>query len=605
MQERVNPFEIKTPEQISAQDIVDLFVDVFTDFNQVLEKGHTFLNGPRGSGKSMMFRYIMPDCQIIAKNKEVNSLDFFSLYIPIKLTDINIPDLGRLENHAEYILNEHLLATYVLSKSIESIINVFDEKLNQYLSEIEKFYKEDFLRLVSYSGYKISEYASNKGKDYFRQMAENVSDMTRECTKYCKSIALSKNIDGYYGSIIDFIDFVYPFFLKLKQLPFFAKDNPFFVLIDDAGYLNLPQTKVLNTWVSYRTTKDVCFKISTQLDYKTYLTTNGKRIDSPHDYSEVNISTRYSSNKSTYNERIEQIVKRRINKYLNIPINDVNVRKFFPEDEKQKQEIATLAEELRKKHKNPEKDYVANDAAKRYSVPEYIKRQQQQHRSGFNYSYAGFDQLVAISSGIIRHFLAPAQEMYSEYISTNKGQIPDFIPDSIQDSIIKKYSTEFLTVEFDKIRTDNRDSKKHTDNADMLYNLVDSLGQLFHKILVSDLTERRVFSVALTDRPNDQLREILDLGEQYGYLHKSTIGNKQGTGRNRLYILSRILAPNFKLDPTSFAGYQFMKSEILAIALTDRAKFLSCFSKKINSTSSNNEPSLFDNIENFYNDEDY
>ncbi|GAB6013078.1 ORC-CDC6 family AAA ATPase [Viscerimonas tarda] len=605
MQEKINPFEIKTPEQISAQDIVDLFVDVFTDFNQVLEKGHTFLNGPRGSGKSMMFRYIMPDCQIIAKNKEVNSLDFFSLYVPIKLTDINIPDLGRLENHAEYILNEHLLATYVLSKSIESIINVFDEKLNQYSSEIEKFYKEDFLRLVSYSGYKISEYTSDKGKDYFRQMADIVSNMTRECTRYCKSIALSKNIDGYYGSIIDFIDFVYPFLLKLKQLPFFAKDNPFFVLIDDAGYLNLPQTKVLNTWVSYRTTKDVCFKISTQLDYKTYLTTNGKRIDSPHDYSEVNISTRYSSNKSTYNERIEQIVKRRINKYLNIPIDDVNVRFFFPEDGKQKQEIAALAEELREKHKNPEKDYAANDAAKRYSVPEYIKRQQQQHRSGFNYSYAGFDQLVAISSGIIRHFLAPAQEMYSEYISTNKGQIPDFIPDSIQDSIIKKYSTEFLTVEFDKIRTDNRSSQKHTDNADMLYNLVDSLGQLFHKILVSDLTERRVFSVALTDRPNDQLREILDLGEQYGYLHKSTIGNKQGTGRNRLYILSRILAPNFKLDPTSFAGYQFMKSETLAIALTDRAKFLSCFSKKINSTSSNNEPRLFDNIENFYNDEDY
>jgi hypothetical protein len=603
MQERINPFEIKTPEQISAQDIVDLFVDVFTDFNQVLEQGHTFLNGPRGSGKSMMFRYIMPDCQIIAKKKDVNELDFFSLYVPIKLTDINIPDLGRLENHAEYILNEHLLATYVLSKSIESIINVFDEKLNQCTSEIEKFYKEDFLRLVSYSGYRISEYISDKGKDYFKQMAEVVSNMTRECTGYCKSIALSRNIDGYYGSIIDFIDFVYPFFLKLKQLSFFAKNNPFYVLIDDAGYLNLPQTKVLNTWVSYRTTKDVCFKISTQLDYKTHLTTNGKRIDSPHDYSEVNISTQYSSNKSTYNERIEQIVKRRINKYLNIPINDVDVRKFFPEDEKQKQEIEIIADELRERHKNPEKDYAANDAAKRYSVPEYIKRQQQQHRSGFNYSYAGFDQLVAISSGIIRHFLAPAQGMYSEYISTNKGQVPDFIPDSIQDSIIKKYSTDFLTIEFDKIRDDNRNSKEHTDNADMLYNLVDSLGQLFHKILVSDLTERRVFSVALTDRPDDQLRKILDLGEQYGYLHKSTIGNKQGTGRNRLYILSRILAPNFKLDPTSFAGYQFMKSEILAIALINKTKFLNCFSKKISDT--NNEPTLFDNIENFYNDEDY
>ena len=56
-----NPFEVNTPEGISAQDAYDLFVDVFTDFYQVPKIGHTFLNGSRGSGKSMMFRYMMPD----------------------------------------------------------------------------------------------------------------------------------------------------------------------------------------------------------------------------------------------------------------------------------------------------------------------------------------------------------------------------------------------------------------------------------------------------------------------------------------------------------------------------------------------------------------
>ena len=86
----VNPFEIKTPEQNSAQDVVDLFVNVFADFKQVLEKGHTFLNGPRGSGKSMMFRYIQPDCQKIVSQCSTSGLDYFSVYIPIKLTNINI-----------------------------------------------------------------------------------------------------------------------------------------------------------------------------------------------------------------------------------------------------------------------------------------------------------------------------------------------------------------------------------------------------------------------------------------------------------------------------------------------------------------------------------
>ena len=75
-----NPFEIKTPEQNSAQDVVDLFVDVFPDFYQVLEKGHTFINGPRGSGKSMMFRYIQPDCQYY--NIAISALYNHLIYSP-------------------------------------------------------------------------------------------------------------------------------------------------------------------------------------------------------------------------------------------------------------------------------------------------------------------------------------------------------------------------------------------------------------------------------------------------------------------------------------------------------------------------------------------
>lgn len=323
------------------------------------------------------------------------------------------------------------------------------------------------------------------------------------------------------------------------------------------------------------------------------MTTNGKRIDSPHDYSEINISTVYSSSKSRYNERIESIIKKRIHKYLKTPISKINVREYFPVDEKQAREIKVIYDEIKQKNFNPEKNYAAGDAAKRYAVPEYIKDLQQKHRSGFNYSYAGFDQLVAISSGIIRHFLAPAQEMFSEVISSNGNKRPDYISDSIQDRIIKKYSSEFLIDEFDKIR---KETECSLIKADKLYNLIDSLGQLFHKILVSNASERIVFSVALTDRPDDELREILDMGEQYGYLHKRTIGNKQGTGRNRLYILSRILSPHFKLYPMSFASYQFMDSTTLKIALTDKARFLRAFDKKINGDIQNT-PSLFDDID--------
>lgn len=592
----VNPFEIKTPEQNSAKDIVELFVDVFTDFKQVLEKGHTFLNGPRGSGKSMMFRYIMPDCQKIAHDINIRDLDFFSIYVPIKLTSINIPDLGRLEHHAKIILNEHLFSTYIISQAFSSLIDIFNDTLNDYTDEFKSFYKDDFLRITSYTGYKADiEFDINNAnaENIVLHMANLVSDMNRECLRYCRSIALSKTSSSdYLGSIADYMDFVYPLFLKLKELTIFPEKKPFFILIDDAGYLNTVQTQILNTWVSYRTTKDICFKISTQLDYKTHLTINGKRIDSPHDYSEINISTVYSSSKSHYNDRIRDIVKKRILKYLKI---DIDVEKYFPENSEQKAAIEEIYNRIKVERFDPNRSYAGGDAARRYAVPDYIRELQQKHKSGFNYSYAGFDQIVAISSGIIRHFLAPAQEMFSQAVISNEGESPEFISDSIQDKIIKKYSNEFLTDEFDKIRKDTTETKDNLIKAEKLYNLIDSLGELFHKILVSDASERRVFSVALTDKPDEELREVLEMGEQYGYLHKSTIGNKQGTGRNRLYILSRILAPHFKLDPTSFAGYQFMESATLKIALTDKSHFLRVFSKKIGKE--DKQPSLFDDIE--------
>jgi hypothetical protein len=71
----------------------------------------------------------------------------------------------------------------------------------------------------------------------------------------------------------------------------------------------------------------------------------------------------------------------------------------------------------------------------------------------------------------------------------------------------------------------------------------------------------------MSGRPDREVVEIFDLGVRYGYFHRSSIGNKDGTGRTRLYVLTRRLAPYFSLDPTSFAGYLWVPSEILLSAM--------------------------------------
>lgn len=595
----VNPFEIKTPEQNSAKDIVELFVDVFPDFGQILEKGHTFLNGPRGSGKSMMFRYMQPDCQMLVKECEAKDLEYFSVYVGIKQTSINNSDLARLDSHASILFNEHLLSTFVVSNVLNSIRETFGEHMNNYSSELYTFYKEIFVKYVGYSSFQIDTEVSSaiQGADLLLHMINVVEDMERVCLSYCKRIALANDVNiPYEGPLTDFVDFVEPVILGLKSLSMFPQDKPFYILIDDAGYLNLPQTKVLNTWVSYRSTKNICLKISTQLDYKTHLTSNGKRIDAPHDYSEIDISTRYTSSKSTYNDRIREIVKKRIKKYLQVEILPED---FFPENEKQQEEIKKIAEELRIANEDPTRPHAAADAVKRYARPEYMKRMQKEKKAGFHYSYAGFDQLVAISSGIIRHFLAPAQAMFSTAVALNSDNPVYCIASKIQDDIIKEYSDGFLYNEFDDMRKDKAVPDETLDNSEKIYNIVDALGRLFHMILVSNAADRRVFSVALTDNPDKELYNILDMCEQYGYIHKGSIGNKSGTGRNRLYVLSRILAPHFKLDPTSYAGYKFMSSSVLKIALNDKKRFLRIFEKNLDGDEGSQLDLFGDNYEDY------
>lgn len=594
-----NPFEIKTPESNSAEDIVELFVDVFSDFWQVKEAGHTFLNGPRGSGKSMMFRYMMPDCQMLKQRCKANQLDFFAVYVGIKQTNINNTDLERLSNHATLIINEHLLSMFVVSNMLSSIYQTFGDQLNNYSTEIKDFYVNVFSKCVAQAGYEGDVGAVSdgiEGRDFIRQMIAIVEAMDKECKKYCNRLALNREMSyPYTGALTDFIDFVSPIIIGLKKISLFPQGKPFYVLIDDAGYLNLAQTKVLNTWVSYRSTRDICLKISTQLDYKTHLTANDKRIDAPHDYSEINISTVYSSKTSEYNNRIKEIVRKRIEKYLGLHIDPA---KFFPVDTEQEVAIETIYKKLAQQYSDPDRPYAGGDAARRYCRPDYIKALQKEHKSGAHYSYAGFDQLVAISSGIIRYFLAPAQEMYSVMQAKNQNTEINFIDPGVQDSVIKQHSDNFLHGQFEEIRKDQGLVDFKLDKADKLYNLVDSLGELFHLILVSDAAERRVFSVALTDSPDEELYEILDLCEHYGYLHKRTIGNKSGTGRNRMYVLSRVLAPHFKLDPTSFAGYKFLNSATLKVALTDKKRFLQMMSSGITTKEVSPQLNIFENESN-------
>lgn len=602
-----DPFAVQTPEDISAADTIELFVDVFADFKRVPKPGHTFLNGPRGSGKSMMFRFMLPDCQELKQEKPLREHEYFAIYVPIKQTSLNIVDLERIQRHANLLLNEHLLVTYIATKTFNSVAQIvasgpFDSP--EVRQEVGEFYKF-FIRKVRESGYNKEIgplLADSSAKSIFEEVESLCFRLKNDVDQYVRSISFSEEPLRYNDSICVYLDFLYPLLDRLRQLSFMP-EGPIFLLIDDADNLSSTQTIILNTWVSYRTSAHVSLKISTQLNYSTYRTSSGITIDSPHDFNEVNIATLYTSQKDHYRERMCAIVEKRLIN-AGFPISAYN---FFPADKVQTDKIDAIYDKIKSGEIPTPGGYRATDKSYRYAASEYLKSLGGPSKSRMTFLYAGFRDMADISSGIIRHFLELASRMYSaEKASLEKtaklksqgGQVLSINP-STQSKIIRTYSEEYLHEDLDKLVSDD---SSDTGMAMKLRNLINSMGGMFEVILFSNASPRRIISIALTNNPEPDILEVLKLGVRYGYLQESTVGNREGTGRTRRYTLSRRLAPSFNLIAESFAGDKFITNMDLRAAMKDHKSFVSKFKTKWQgediTRKSNGQQDLFDGDDN-------
>ncbi|QTN31146.1 hypothetical protein HZ994_02000 [Akkermansiaceae bacterium] len=578
---KANPFVVQSPEDISALDAHDLFVDVFTDFEKLTSTGHTFIHGPRGCGKSMMFRYMQPDCQSLSREIGVSELPYFAAWVPIKNMQANLTELKRLEGHAaNYIINEHVLTIYILEKVLETltsgIIPLEDKNITE--NDISLAFNECFIKRLEICRWKKPDGLETPKtlKDFFSVMHDISLKLVEQINNFLQDLALDRlPIEDYDGPLCGYHDFLLPFFKKTKSYLKCFPNSPVFLLLDDADNLNFAQTKILNSWIGTRTHSDVSIKVSTQLRYKTYLTHSGQSIDAPHDFSEIEISTVYTTKNKTYSDRIAAIIDKRLRK-AGI---DQSAQSFFPEDPQQVEAIDKIKARIAETWDSGEgRGHRKRDDVTRYARPDFIKELGGPRKSTHTYSYSGFDQLVNISSGIVRCFLEPASQMYSEAKSKAVKAEIKYIEPAIQNEKIREFANKFLHSDLeDRKKVEEEDTIVQVGELtqfEKLENLLLSLGGTFSLLLNSDRSERRVFSIAFSDKPDREVLGVLRLGIEEGYFHVSSIGNKEGNGRTKLYILNRRLAPCFNLDPTSFAGYLFVTNNSMRNALLNPKFYL-------------------------------
>ena len=601
-----NPFKVLTPESMDAHTVHTLFVNPFSDYDRIKEPGHTVVSGPRGCGKSMMFRYLLPDCQILALKVPLTDLPFLAFLVSIKNTAPNVTEFLHLKHkHANIVLNEHVLTVFIIAKVFHAISNFDFPPSGDICSQSRDYVRHLFLPTDHVCG---GNFSRNINEDrcpteIFRGLKRYCDRQYDTVVQYARRLLFEPNssVPPYTGPLYGFTDFLFPLLEGLKSINYFPS-VPFYLLIDDADYLSTVQTQVLNSWVSARTEATISLKISTQYRYKTYATLSTLPIQSPHDYQAIDISDVYTTKQSRYLNRVREIVSRR----LNVAGISVSPNEFFPCNQLQESKVEEIANRLKLEWSSKGRGYRPSDDSRRYARPEFIRSLGGSSKSRNSYSYSGFEHLVHISSGVVRHFLEMAATMFDKQTSIKPDHPVKAIQPGIQNEVSRDSADSLMLSDFDRFREQEMTGLLHggeipqevldtrEQQLNHLRNLLLALGGIFFLKLVSDDAERRVFSIAISGNFPSELRGIFELGVRYGYFHRSTIGNKDGTGRTPLYVLTRRLAPYFNLDPTGFSGYLWVTSEVLQKALYNPDRLLRRFKgKRIQQMLDPNQLNLF------------
>ena len=548
-----NPFELVTASKLTALDATELWCDD-SRLDRVRGRESCFINGNRGTGKSMLFRVLQPDCQkLLFPEKEP---DFLSIYFPVRDSDFMIEELQFMQsNRQKSVLSESHLIVLILRQLFVVLRDTPQMVPNKLQIQFVQLVGERIQTAFEFSEINPPELSNS---DYEETVKEAIGLFDVESARIVNHVIrrLYGPEEGYSGPLFSFDGILAPI------ADFFYEEigRCIFVLIDDGDDLPLSHTIVLNSWIARRRPSTV-FKVSTMYAYKTFETRSGSKIQQPHDFIQYDIVTRFIEYRSEdYVELLRQICIKRLQQVglSGVDGEPIDPMLFFPEDRAQNARIEKVRNALTKKYSEIYSGRSIRDYVYRHLTSEYMRSLSQKSALS-SYRYAGFQTLAVLSGGLVRDFIICAQRMYDDALRRSQDEAVDHIPPDIQDQVVRDYADKIL---FDISDDQQKRSGKEEDWV-AVANIIEGLGAAFKQKMLSQDSERRVFSFAFQSSPNKKTLELLDLAIREGYLARSFISKKEGVGRRYLYVLTRRIAPAFSLDVSAYSAYMSLKPNVI------------------------------------------
>ena len=598
MRDKDNPFSVMVPDEMTAEEANEIFVELHADRPEVRGLGNIMISGVRGCGKSMLIRCSLCDFIMIREGKRFSELPYLAVSLPVKKTELALADLQKLDNYfAPYMLNEHFLVMHVLMHTFLDLSKITYDKDAFVADQYKQFFDKTYYRNLQICGCNdeiVPDYGSENS--FFLSLYSHICIKVNEFKRYIISLYNTDNRNNPYDlPLFSYGQFLVPVFRGLLELPGFPKGKKLLLFIDDADYLSEIQTQILNSWLVSRTQPTISIKVSAQEEvYKTFVTSTGVFVEAPHDFQEVDISPIYTTDNrgENYYRQAIMVLYKRLQLFWGeelYPDSDIHemekaLEKFFPYYEVQEKAIEREEQKIKEGYSINGRGHDVSDDVRRYAIPNYLRSLGGKRKATSTFRYAGLRNIIHLSSGNIRYLLDTVALMYSMELSKSQDKSVNAISSRVQNRALRERADYYL---FKELRR-NMDVEDAVDNpieitdrplstADKLGNLINAMGKTFYDILVSGdrndpfsgRAERKVFSIALTNprTVDEELRKVFKRGVRLGFLQKKTIGTKNGGGRTELFILNRCFAPVFNLDPTGFQAYLFVTNDDLRRAI--------------------------------------
>ena len=566
-----NPFESVNADGLDYTDIPHLFVTEYTDFQTINKHFDTLLEGQRGTGKTMVLRYIAFESQIHEWTEQYKkqAAEFFSvpqhfvgIYCRLEQGVFDKADLDAIDNDVRKDqLFEHRLVLSCLSKTLETLSSVF---------KFRAISGDGLRRLKGRLKTILGEPGIETCQDW-NEVLTFASD-TIDAKVLEEDLHLASLSSSTPTAFLPYLTLASQFarFLKLLQEISDLK-IPFFLLLDDFDVLRASQQMCVFRTASARQHNLVCFKYGIMsLGKKAPLSGTSRRYREGDDYDRVPFDWTYKGSHGNYSEVVSLISKARLAS-KNWTRDDI--AEFLAEweyGEKLRQQVKRGMEKEWKElppERRPEskENYWTKYGNARFF--QILRKKKIRHR------YAGYQDILDISSGIFRQYLEISKEIVSKALS--QGWLPNsgrLISAEIQNDAIRRYSQNMMhELQQTAGSTDTLLSGDIKITSKQMVTLAESLSNLFYNRLHAKMREPEIFTFSIRDdlAVNKHAKLLLDVAVRESILQEREDPYPPKTSGGPplpTYMMNRRLIPRRDLSPRMQGRIEMIAQDIVLAA---------------------------------------